>query len=109
MIGLFSIASLKNAVISLVNAVGQLLLCVLVFVAFTALLMGVLPDDPFRPVVNAWAALVAPYGNWIAWVLPVRYIVTATLFAVVCKYFLWLYRKAAGVLMQAAGKGFFDV
>lgn len=102
-------AALAGSALAILHKIGSILIGVLVFVLVTAVFMGVLPDDPFRPAIASFASMVAPYGAIIGTFIPVKFIASSTAFVVATKYFIWIYRKLYGVVLETSSGDAVDV
>ena len=60
-----------------------------------ALSVHAIPSDPFGPIIQSFASSIKPFSSVMAWCLPVKYIVTSSLFWVACKVFFVVYKIVA--------------
>lgn len=103
-----SIESLKGALASLLHQLGKILFTIFVFVSILTIIFPLLPNDPFRLDILAFAATVKPYAAWINYFVDVPLIVAVFLFYAAWRYVYWVYRRLGGIVMESNGQLSFD-
>lgn len=76
---------------------------ILLMVAISAV-YPLLPDDPFRSDIISVSGTFEQWSDFINWLVPTSFIVTSTLFAVMCKMFYYLYK----LIMSQLGANFIE-
>lgn len=103
-----SIESLKGALASLLQQLGKILFTIFVFVSILTILYPLLPSDPFRLDILAFAASVKPFAAWINYFVDVHLIVGVFLFYAAWRYVYFVYRQLGGIVMETDGQLNFD-
>lgn len=106
--GFISIASLKSAVASLLDAISWILFRICVFSSVFFIIYPLLPADPFRSAIVSYAEQVKPYAEWLNWFLNVPLLVSIMLFYAMWRYAYWVYRHIGGMVMDKDGQLSFD-
>lgn len=99
---LISLAALKGAVVSMLEELGRVLLRILALVSVMAIFWPLLPNDPFKGSILAYAPIAKNAYHWINWVVDVPTLVTIVAFYAMWRYFYWAYRKLGGILLNTS-------
>lgn len=106
--GFISLEALKGAVASLLDTLGRILFRICVLAAVLFLIYPLLPSDPFRDSIVAYAVQVKPYADWINWLVDVPLLISVMLFYAMWRYAYWVYRHVGGIVMDKDGQLSFD-
>lgn len=94
-------ATLKEMAVEVLNYMFR----IMIFVAILAVIYKILPNDPFRGVINEFANSLSQYSKYISWFIDIKYMLSAFGFACSFKYFIWVYRHLDALLEKRSAGG----
>lgn len=90
--GSITIAALAGTVVQITQELASFLWHCLIVVAVLLVFSLILPNDPFQGGILRISGTLSQWSDFISYFIPIRWIITTTLFSVVFRYFFYVYQ-----------------
>jgi hypothetical protein len=90
--GNITIAALAGTVVQITQELAAFLWHCLIIVAVLLVFSLILPEDPFQNGIIQISGTLSQWSDFVSYFIPIRWIITTTLFSVVFRYFFYIYQ-----------------